>query len=78
MAINGLKAQGAELVTLKNVGKTFGRGNRRVEALRAAAESLRGGHDTPGPGRGCRTSGAGSGQTGQTKKPPDWCCHSRP
>src|SRR5215470_18532762 len=34
MALNGFKTPGIELVNLKNVGKTFGRGKKQVEALR--------------------------------------------
>src|SRR5258708_2753240 len=35
------KPLGAELVALKNVGKTFGRGNKKVEALRGINLSIR-------------------------------------
>src|SRR5260221_12339920 len=41
MAINGIKRLGSELVTLNNVGKTFGRGKKRVEALRGINLSIR-------------------------------------
>lgn len=41
MALNGFKPLGTELVTLKNVGKTFGRGKKQVEALRGINLTIR-------------------------------------
>ncbi len=41
MAGNGHKTLGAELVSLKNVDKTFGRGNKRIEALRGISLTIR-------------------------------------
>src|SRR5215467_7648306 len=35
------KPLGAELVSLKNVGKTFGRGNKKIEALRGINLSIK-------------------------------------
>ena len=43
-SVNGInKTLGAELVSLKDVGKTFGRGNKKIEALlqRFPAERIR-------------------------------------
>ena len=41
MALNGFKPLGAELVSLKDVGKTFGRGKKQVEALRGINLTIR-------------------------------------
>src|SRR5437764_2346720 len=41
-SVNGInKTLGAELVSLKDVGKTFGRGNKRIEALRGINLTIR-------------------------------------
>ncbi len=39
--VNGYKTLGAELVSLKNVGKSFGRGKKRIEALRGINLNIR-------------------------------------
>jgi NitT/TauT family transport system ATP-binding protein len=41
MTLDGHKAPGAELVSLGNVGKTFGRGKKQVEALRGINLTIR-------------------------------------
>src|SRR5262249_33145961 len=41
MTVNGHKTTGAELVSLKNVGKSFGHGKKRVEALRGINLTIR-------------------------------------
>jgi hypothetical protein len=35
MGLNGYKTSGAELVTLRNAGKNYGRGPKRIEAYAA-------------------------------------------